>query len=163
MTAKENGQQALSFPKSRTPGTGFSRIIKNIKRDKLLYLLLLPGILYFIIFKYAPMYGLAIAFQKYDVFKGITGSDWVGLKHFKDFINGPFFWRLLRNTLLINIYSLVFFFPAPIILAMALNELEIKSTYRRVAQSISYAPHFISVVVLVGILNWLGFYHPARD
>lgn len=127
-----------------------------IKRDRLLLLMLLPGILYFLVFKYAPMYGVVIAFQRYNLYKGIFHSDWVGFKYFIEFFQGPDMWRLIRNTLLINVYQLLFAFPAPIILALAFNELR-KAWFKKISQTISFLPHFISIVVIAGlVVNFLS-------
>nr|WP_245581120.1 ABC transporter permease subunit [Paenibacillus ginsengihumi] len=115
-----------------------------------LYLLLLPGLLFFIIFKYVPMWGVVIAFQEYSPFKGILGSDWVGLQHFAKLFAYDKFWEIFRNTLLISFYNLIFFFPAPIILALLLNELR-HQLFKRSIQTIIYLPHFISWVVVVGM------------
>ncbi len=101
------------------------------------------------------MYGIIIAFKDYNIVKGITDSPWVGLSHFKKFMNDEYFWKLVRNTLLINIYELFWAFPAPIILALLLNELKSKAL-KKFAQSVSYLPHFISTVVVCGmIVNFL--------
>jgi putative aldouronate transport system permease protein len=121
-------------------------------KHKALYLLMLPGILYYIIFKYMPMYGVIIAFQDYSIGKGIMGSKYVGLKHFIEFFYvNPDSWKLIRNTVMLNIYDLLFHFPAPILLALLFHELRNK-TFKRIVQSISYMPHFLSTVVIAGIL-----------
>lgn len=113
---------------------------------------MLPGILYYIIFKYVPMYGVIIAFQDYSIGKGILGSKFVGLKHFIEFFYvNPDSWKLIRNTVMLNVYDLLFHFPAPIILAILFHELKNK-TFKRIVQSISYMPHFLSTVVIAGIL-----------
>ncbi|WP_407647375.1 ABC transporter permease [Gracilibacillus salitolerans] len=114
------------------------------------YLLMLPGIFYFIIFRYAPMWGLTIAFQDYNPYDGIFGSEWVGFKHFKDLFTYDYFYILLRNTLVINFMSLILFFPVPIILALMLNEIR-HSAFKRLNQSIVYLPHFLSWVVVAGL------------
>jgi putative aldouronate transport system permease protein len=118
---------------------------------------MLPGILYYIIFKYAPMYGVIIAFQEYSAGRGILGSQFVGLKHFIEFFYvNPNSWKLIRNTILINVYELIFMFPAPIILALLFNEIK-NNLFKRFAQSISYMPHFLSTVVIAGIMvNFLS-------
>src|SRR5690606_17979795 len=119
----------------------------------------------YILFKYAPMVGEIIAFKDYRLGDGIFGSKWVGLKHFTSLFASIDFWRVLRNTLLLNVYSLVFGFPAPIVLALLLNEVR-KEWYKRTVQNLLYLPHFISWVVLggifiallspsTGIVNWL--------
>ena len=115
------------------------------------YLLLLPALVYVIIFNYGPLYGVQIAFKDFKGSLGITGSRWVGFKHFIDFFNGFYFWDLLRNTLVLSVYNLLVSFPIPIILALILNEANDK--LKRVAQTILYAPHFISLVVLVGMIG----------
>lgn len=127
------------------------RLTMNIKQHPWLYVMIIPAIVYFILFHYAPMYGVIIAFQDYKPFKGIAGSSWVGFKHFTDFITGPFFWRLLRNTLSINIGMLVFGFPLPILFALLLNEVR-SVGFKRVVQTITYMPHFVSSVVVCGLM-----------
>ncbi|WP_245855942.1 ABC transporter permease [Paenibacillus rigui] len=111
---------------------------------------------YYVIFHYWPMYGIIIAFKDYNIVKGISGSPWIGFHHFGKFLKDPYFWKLIRNTLLINIYELIWAFPAPIILALMLNELK-HQMFKRVVQSISYLPHFISTVVVCGMIaNFLS-------
>ena len=112
--------------------------------------ILLPGVLYFIIFKYVPMFGLLMAFEDYKPHLGFMNSPWVGLKHFERFFSEPQFWMLFRNTILLAIYNLVFFFPLPIVLALMLNEVRI-GIFKRFAQTLLYLPHFVSWVVAVGI------------
>lgn len=123
-----------------------------LKRDRLLWVLVLPCLVYFIIFCYVPMGGLLIAFKNYRPLKGIWGSDWVGLKYFIDFFTSPFFPRLLRNTVFISVYGLLWGFPIPILFALFLNELR-PGPYKKLVQTVSYMPHFISVVVLVGMVQ----------
>ena len=127
------------------------RLLMNIKQHPWFYVMIIPAIAYFIVFHYAPMYGVIIAFQDYKPFKGISGSAWVGMKHFTDFITGPFFWRLLRNTLSINIGMLLFGFPLPILFALLLNEVR-SVGFKRVVQTITYMPHFVSSVVVCGLM-----------
>ncbi|WP_239635494.1 sugar ABC transporter permease [Paenibacillus sp. H1-7] len=115
-----------------------------------LYLLLAPGVLYFLIFKYLPMWGVVIAFQDYSPFKGILHSNWVGFDHFIRLFQYDKFWQIFRNTILISLYNLVFFFPAPIVIALLLNEIRI-SWFKRSVQTVIYLPHFISWVVVAGI------------
>lgn len=114
--------------------------------------MMVPVIIYYAIFHYAPMYGAIIAFKDYAPIKGIIGSDWVGLKHFADFFNSYYFVRVLKNTLLISLYTLIFEFPAPIILALLINEVRHR-TFKRVVQTITYMPYFISLVVICGIIT----------
>lgn len=127
------------------------RLWKTVERDKYLYLLILPVIVYYIVFHYVPMYGIVIAFKKFQPLKGILGSSWVGLRYFEEFFTAPYFWQLLKNTLLLSIYSLVWGFPAPILFALLLNEVRHK-LYKRIVQTVSYLPHFISIVVIAGMI-----------
>ena len=127
------------------------RLLMNIKQHPWFYVMIIPAIAYFIVFHYAPMYGVIIAFQDYKPFKGISGSAWVGLKHFREFVTGPFFWRLIRNTLSINIGMLLFGFPLPILFALLLNEVR-SVGFKRVVQTITYMPHFVSSVVVCGLM-----------
>lgn len=130
--------------------------IREIIRCKYLYLIFLIPFIYYILFQYWPMYGILISFQDYNVVKGVLGSPWVGFKHFEKFLFDPYFWKLVRNTLLINVYSLLWGFPAPIILAILLNELK-SERFKKIIQNISYLPHFISTVVICGMLvNFLS-------
>ncbi|WP_212974198.1 sugar ABC transporter permease [Bacillus sp. J14TS2] len=115
-----------------------------------LYLLLLPAILYFTIFHYIPMYGVQIAFKDYIATLGITGSPWIGFDHFTRFYHSYYFWRILKNTFAISFYQLALF-PLPIIFALSLNELK-NGAFKKWTQTLTYAPHFISVVVVVGML-----------
>jgi len=125
-------------------------ILQRLIRDKWLYLLLLPGVVYFVIFKYLPMWGIVIAFQDYSPFTGILGSKWVGFDNFTDFFKNPDFFRLLKNTAIFAVLNLVLFFPAPIILALLLNEIRV-SSYKRVVQTFIYVPHFMSWVIIASI------------
>lgn len=129
---------------------GFS-IFKRIARNWELYLFLLPTIIYFVIFKYIPMYGLQIAFKDFIAFYGIWGSPWVGFEHFIRFFESYQFWNLLKNSLQINLYQLLFAFPLPIIFALMLNQVT-RTRFKKLVQTVTYAPHFISVVVLVGMI-----------
>lgn len=129
---------------------------KQIKSSGYLYLIFLLPLVYFFIFKYGPMFGILVAFKDYNVFKGVFNSEWVGFKHFDEFITEPYFWKLVRNTLLLNMYTIIFYFPAPILLALLLNEIRFTG-FKRVVQSISYLPHFLSTVVVTGMLvNFLA-------
>ncbi|GGD91756.1 ABC transporter permease [Paenibacillus nasutitermitis] len=126
------------------------QLVSDIKREQLLYLMLLPGVLFFILFKYLPMLGVVIAFQDYQPFAGILHSHWVGFKHFHRFFMDPTFWQLFKNTLLLAVYNLLFFFPLPIILSLMLNEVR-KQVFKRFVQTVIYIPHFISWVVVAGL------------
>jgi ABC-type polysaccharide transport system, permease component len=128
------------------------RVIKDFKLNKALYIMILPILAYFFIFHYLPIYGASIAFKDYTPMKGIMGSDWVGLKHFKEFVFGHYFFRILRNTILISVYSLLFEFPMPIILALLINEIK-NNLFKRTVQTVTYLPHFISLVVICGIIK----------
>lgn len=130
-------------------------IISIVKKDflkyKLLYLMLVPVLLYFIIFCYLPMYGVVIAFQDYKPRLGVAGSKWVGLDNFLEFFSSAFFGRIVRNTVLLNIYNLVFGFPVPIVFAILLNEIKLMK-FKRIVQSIAYLPHFITTVITASII-----------
>lgn len=128
------------------------RVKKDWKRNRSLYILVIPVLIFYLIFHYKPMYGAIIAFKDYTPALGVSGSPWVGIKNFTRFFTGPYFGRLLRNTLLISIYNLIFGFPAPIILALLLNEVKAKK-FKSLAQTITYLPHFISLVVVTGMIT----------
>ncbi|GJM72779.1 sugar ABC transporter permease [Paenibacillus macerans] len=127
------------------------RLLRDIAKHKAIYFMILPMVLYYIIFKYVPMYGSIIAFQDFRVAKGISGSDWAGLKHFIAFFDSVYFFRVLKNTLLISLYNLVFGFPVPILFAILLNEIR-NRLFKSVVQTVSYLPHFISLVVICGLI-----------
>lgn len=126
-------------------------IISDIVSNKYLYLMAVPVIAYYLVFCYAPMYGALIAFKQFDISKGIMGSPWVGLKYFKEFFTGIYFGRILRNTIIISLYDLLAGFPAPIIFALLLNEIN-NDKLKRCTQTITYLPHFISTVVVCGMI-----------
>ncbi|OUP12824.1 ABC transporter permease [Anaeromassilibacillus sp. An200] len=128
------------------------RTLLQMKRSYMLYIFLLPAVILVAIFCYAPMYGVLMAFQNYSPSKGILGSPWVGLKWFETFFNMPRFWQILGNTLTLSVYSLLVGFPIPIILALMINSVE-SNRFKRVTQTVTYMPHFISTVVLVGMLT----------
>ena len=125
---------------------------KMLKRDWHLILLCVPALIFIFIFDYGPMYGIQIAFKDYNSRKGIWGSEWVGFEHFIRFFNSPNFWNILRNTLSISFYSLLASFPFPIFLALLVNQVT-KKKFKRTVQMVLYAPHFISVIVLCGMLH----------
>ena len=129
----------------------FKRIGIELVKNKTLYLMALPVIIWYLVFCYGPMFGALIAFKRYEPVKGVFGSEWVGLKYFIDFFKGQYFFRTLRNTLAISFYSLIINFPAPILLALLLNEIGNKY-YKKTIQTITYLPHFISSVVFCGII-----------
>lgn len=128
-----------------------NRLKKNFVRYRYIYLMLLPVVVYYAVFCYGPMSGIVIAFQNFKPALGVSGSKWVGWKHFVDFLTGPYAWRLIRNTLMINILQIIFAFPVPIIVALLINEINCKG-YKKAVQTISYMPHFISLVVMCGLL-----------
>ncbi|WP_083442511.1 sugar ABC transporter permease [Paenibacillus sp. IHB B 3415] len=146
------------------------RFLRDFKLNRLLYIMMIPVILYYVVFHYAPMYGAIIAFKDFSPMKGIIGSDWVGIQHFRDFFSSYYFWRILSNTVIISVYSILFMFPAPIILALLINEVRNQS-FKRIVQTFSYMPYFISLVVICGIItdftnsngvintlfSWLGY------
>lgn len=132
--------------------------LKKIASSWQLYVLILPAFIYFIVFHYGPMYGVQIAFKNYMPSLGIWGSPWVGFAHFKRFFDSYYFWDLIRNTVGISLYSLIVGFPLPIILALALNEVK-DGPFKKTVQTITYAPHFISVVVIVGMV--IAFLSPS--
>lgn len=142
---------AVITTKTYRKPTVLETIRADVKRHWSIYVMALPVIAYYLIFHYGPMYGLQIAFKDFSPAQGILGSPWVGFKHFESFFNGIYFWRLIKNTILINLYDLLFGFPAAIILALLLNEIR-NSAFKRVVQSISYLPHFISIVVVAGMM-----------
>ena len=127
------------------------RIRRALKKHYELYLIFLPVLIYYIVFSYIPMSGIVLAFKDFAPAKGIWGSEWVGLEHFRNFFSSPNFTRTLVNTLRISIASMVVGFPAPIIFALLLNELRLRRT-KKVIQTVSYMPHFISLVVAVGLV-----------
>ena len=127
---------------------------RQVRRSWQLYLLLLPPAVYAVLFLYGPLYGLQMAFKDFSVAKGITGSPWAGFKYVEQFLGSYQFWTILKNTLILNFYELIALFPLPIILALLLNTVR-SSKFRRTVQLITYAPHFISTVVVVGIVIML--------
>jgi putative aldouronate transport system permease protein len=133
----------------QAPRTG-SGITRRLRRNIWLYVMVLPGLLYFLIFKYAPMFGLIIAFQDFKPFKGIKGSEWVGFEHFNRLFTEPDFLNILSNTLILFGFNLLFYFPIPIVLALMLNELRMNS-FKRLFQTLIYLPHFMSWVIIVSI------------
>lgn len=134
------------------PQTWVARAGRDLRINYYLYFMVLPVVAYYIIFAYIPMYGVTIAFKEYSPRLGILGSPWVGLKHVQSFLSSPYFGRVFLNTINISLTSLVFGFPAPIILALLINELKNKS-FTRITQTITYLPHFVSLVVICGMIK----------
>jgi len=137
----------------KVPGDGtMKKIGKSILRDKYLYMMIVIPVALLVVFRYVPIYGVLIAFQDHKLGTPILANKWVGLKHITDFINGPFFVRLMRNTFLLGLYGLIIGFPLPILLALSFNEVK-NGAFKKVAQTASYLPYFVSTVVIVGILK----------
>ncbi|WP_187434248.1 ABC transporter permease [Paenibacillus methanolicus] len=150
--AARRGQAAGAGAGARRP------LWKDLIRDRYLYLLLLPGLLLILLFRYGPMYGVVIAFQDYNIYKGISGSEWVGFDQFTRLFNSPDFVEILSNTIIISLYKLAASFTIPIILALLLNELR-GVVFKRFAQSVIYLPHFVSWVIFSGII--ITFLNPV--
>jgi len=131
--------------------TRLQRILHHLQREWQIYLMLLPTIVWFIVFLYKPMYGLQIAFKDYSIFRGVANSPWIGLEHFNHLFGDEQFSRAFWNTIKISALNLLFGFPAPIILALMFNEV-LHATYKKTAQTIVYLPHFISSVIIAGIV-----------
>ena len=126
-------------------------VFKRFKRDRTYLLLLVPLLLYYAMFKYAPMFGIIVSFKDYNLFKGVWASDWVGFKHYKMFLQNPDAWEIFRNTLILGVYKIIFLYPSPIMLAILFYEMRWKK-YRRFVQTVSYMPYFISSVIISSIL-----------
>lgn len=127
-------------------------LVKDFNKNKYLYYMILPVILYYFIFHYTPMYGAIIAFKDYRIAEGFLGSPFVGFKHFLTFFESYYFWRLIKNTLLLNFFMLLFAFPAPIIFALLINEI-VSQKFKRIVQTVTYLPHFISLIVVCGMIT----------
>jgi len=134
----------------RQPGR-LVRVGDHLKREWQLYVMLLPTILWLLVFLYKPMYGLQIAFKDYSIFRGVAASPWAGLEHFATLMGNDQFLRALKNTVIISFYGLIFGFPMPIILALMFNEI-LREMFKKTAQTIVYLPHFISSVIIAGIV-----------
>ncbi|NOU94010.1 ABC transporter permease subunit [Paenibacillus sp. LMG 31456] len=147
-TAVTQPQNARSGNKKETLN---QRMLDNVRKHWALYILALPGVLWFLVFRYVPVFGSLIAFQDYQIFNGFWKSPWVGFKHFEFIFSYPEFLSILRNTLLIALYQLVFGFPAPLVLALLLNEAKQKF-FKRTVQTFFYLPHFLSWVIIGGIM-----------
>ena len=141
---------AKTTPARLQPTLG-KRIRRDLSRYKYVYIMLIPIVVWYILFCYRPLLGNVIAFKDYKASKGIWGSPWVGIKHFTAFFSSFYFWRLLRNTLLISLYGIIFSVPAPILLALLMNEMHSR-WYKSTVQTITYMPYFISMIVICGML-----------
>lgn len=140
----------------KKPSLG-ARFLDEMRRNYVLYIMAIPVVLYFFLFCYLPMFGIVVAFQDHNIRKGITGSDWVGLENFIHFFKNPEFFLILKNTVLISLYSIIFGFPAPIIFALLLNEIK-NLKYKKIIQTVTYLPHFISMVVICSmIMRFFGY------
>ena len=146
-----NASPASLTEKQREKAIKRRLIKRDCRMNKAVYLMAFPVIVYFIIFNYIPMGGILMAFEDYSIKKGIFGSTWVHFDNFIRFFNSVYFWRLIRNTLLISFYGLIFSFPFPIIFALCLNEIR-NVKFKKLTQTISYMPYFISIVVVVSII-----------
>ena len=129
-----------------------NNFFKKLNNSKYLLLMVAPVMIYFFLFSYLPMYGITIAFKQYSPFRGYMASPWVGFKHFITFFEYPFAWRLIKNTFLLSLYSLLWGFPAPIIFALILNEVK-NERGKKFVQTITYMPHFISTVIIVSMIT----------
>lgn len=129
----------------------WKQLAVNYQSNKLLYWMILPVVAFVILFSYVPMFGLTMAFQDYSLVKGIFGSKWIGFENFADFFNSMYFFRTFRNTTVLSLSNLLFAFPAPIILALMLNEVQ-HVRFKRLVQTVSYMPHFISIIVVSGLV-----------
>lgn len=151
----------ISYPLSRDQMTDppaqkkkkgiLSNLIRDFRYNKWLYFMVLPVVAYYLIFCYAPLYGLILAFKDFSPMKGVLGSSWVGLRNFTDYFSSIYAFRTIKNTFLLSFYGLLWGFPAPIILALMINEVK-NVAFKRVAQTITYLPHFISIVVVCGMI-----------
>ncbi|HZG57403.1 ABC transporter permease [Paenibacillus sp.] len=145
-------------PPPREPRTRLRATIGFMLKYKTLYALSVPGILYFLVFKYVPLLGSVIAFQNYNLFKGFSGSPWAGMQHFEKMFAHYDFIRILKNTIYLGLLDVAVAFPAPIVLALLLNEVR-KLAFKRTVQTIIYAPHFLSWVIISGI--FIGILSPS--
>lgn len=162
MESVSRGSTKLGANRERKPESRREAFVSYMKRYYGLYLLLIPGIIFILIFSYAPMYGITLAFKDYNLFNGssplnsVFSSPWVGLENFRELFRDPYFYKVLGNTLIISVYKIVFLFPIPIIIAILLNEVG-HTLYKRSLQTVLYLPHFISWTVVGGLfLTLLG-------
>lgn len=151
-------QETIKISKSKQIEKPKGRVLKAIKEYKVFYLLMIPGLIYFLLFRYLPMFGLVIAFKDYDIFRGIWASEWVGLENFRLIFNSPDFWNVMKNTLTISFAKILIGFPIPIFLAILLNEIR-NVKFKKTTQTLLYLPHFLSWVVIGGIM--LNLFSPV--
>lgn len=147
---RKNSQGVAAYygKKGSFPG----RMKRDVIKNRYIYIMLIPVVAYFIVFHYLPMFGVQIAFKDYSIAKGILGSPWAGLKHFISYFNSYYFERLIRNTVLLSVYNILFGFPAPILLAILINEVK-NTKFKRIVQTVTYLPHFISIVIVCALLR----------
>ncbi|MFV0399198.1 MAG: ABC transporter permease [Oscillospiraceae bacterium] len=145
MAATSNASRKKESPYTK------AGIFRDLSKNRYVYLMAIPVVAFFLVFCYAPMYGVLIAFQNYKPTLGVLGSSWVGLQNFVEFFSSYYSWRIIRNTFLINLYDLLFAFPAPILLALLLNEVKAQR-YKRFVQTVTYMPYFISLVVVASLI-----------
>lgn len=143
--------QASAAQPLRQSRSGERGLMARLYKQRYLILMALPGFLLIFIFRYIPMYGLLISFEDYNYVNGVFGSHWVGLKYYQEFFANPQAWPLFRNTLLLGLYSLLWGFPAPIILALLMNEIQ-HTAFKKFVQTVTYLPYFLSAVVIVGMV-----------
>lgn len=153
MKKMQDKQSCSISHKKKRPATSSFR--KDWMKYKYLFILLIPGLIYFLLFCYVPMGGTVIAFENYKINKGILGSEWVGFEHFRKFFSSKQFWPVIRNTFLLNFYTLIWGFPLPIIFAVMLSEVK-NEKFRKAIQTMSFMPYFISMVIAVGLVNMLA-------
>lgn len=151
---RKQAAQAKPRPEPKRGGNADTNFFRKLRKQKYLLLMVFPGMALVFTFSYMPMYGILMAFQDYSPFKGVGNSPWVGLKHFENFLGNPFAQNVLKNTAILGVYGMLVF-PLPIILTLLLNEVKLE-WYKRTIQSIYYLPHFLSVVIVVGILKELA-------
>ena len=157
VTGRKERRKAMSTVKNAAVKRGSlgERIVRALRRDKWLFLIMLLPTAYYLLFCYYPMYGVVLAFKNFKPKLGIIGSPWAsqnGMKYVLQVVNDPYFWTVFKNTIVLNLANLLITFPAPIILALLLNEVS-RSSFKRLVQTVTYLPHFLSTVVVVGMMN----------
>lgn len=148
MASTKSSINAAAPPKNRLG----ARLRREWKHNCQVYIILIPVVAYFVIFHYIPMLGVQIAFRDYSIAGGIWGSKWVGLQHFRDYFSSYYFGRLIKNTVLLSAFNIILSFPAPIILALLINEVR-NTKFKRIVQTVTYLPHFISIVIVCALLR----------
>jgi putative aldouronate transport system permease protein len=149
-TRVEQAQRGNSLTRGGAIVAWSSGLVKDLRRNRILYLMVIPGVLYFLVFRYVPMYGAIIAFKNYRILQGFTGSPWVGLKNFETVFSSTYFTSILVNTLLISFYKLIIGTPLAVLTALLLNEVRAR-WFKRTVQTVTYLPHFLSWVVVFGV------------